>query len=222
MKKIILYIIIAAELFLCSCGRLYSALGIDKKDYSKEAVTAVLSDDDQMIGKLAQSACIVCFGDSIITFDSFRDCADEYINVVLNYLAGTFYSRYSADRDMMEKFSREYPELNINALIPVKDYESTVSPYVGGTRKASVRSPAMYTYLDRIDAFILVGRTPDITADCTVHEAEETENTYRLTVTFTKNNVSAGTYDVIFRKREDGDPYIWRLSASSKKYGTAG
>ena len=222
MKKIILYIIIAAELFLCSCGRLYSALGIDKKDYSKEAVTATIMDDDQLIARLAQSACIVCFGDSIITFDSFRDRADAYVDVVLNYLAGTFYSRYSADRAMMDKFSREYPELHVNALIPVKDYENTVYTYFGGTRKATVRSTAMYTYLDRIDAFILVGRAPDITADCTVHEAEETENTYRLTVTFTKNNVSAGTYDVIFRKRGDGDPYIWRLSASSKKYGTDG
>ena len=67
MKKIILYIIIAAELFLCSCGRLYSALGIDKKDYSKEAVTATIMDDDQLIARLAQSACIVCFKRPLIS-----------------------------------------------------------------------------------------------------------------------------------------------------------
>lgn len=219
MKKIILFILIIITLFLCSCDGLYKALGIDKNDYSKEAVTAVLATDDELTDKLARSACIVCYGDGIVAFDSFQDKADKYIDTVLNYLVGTFYTRYSADRDMMEKFSAAYPELNINALIPVKDYENTVYAHFGGTRKAVVRSTAMYTYLDKIDAFILVGKAPDQTVDYTVREAGETENTYRLTLTFRRGGVSAGTYDVIFRKRSEGDPYIWRLSVSSKVYG---
>lgn len=225
MKKILIYIIVAvAALSLCSCGGrlgdvICDILGIDKNDYSAEATVTVLTEDDEVVLRLAELSKIVCFGDEVITFDSFSDRAGDYVDVVLNYLSGTFYSRYSADRQMMDLFSEKYPELSVNTLIPVSDYENTVYTYFGGNRKATVRSTAMYSYLEKIDAFIQVGQTTECSVDVTVHEAEETESTYRLTVTFYKNSASAGTYDFIFRKRDGGDPYIWRLSKSSKVYG---
>ncbi len=223
MKKVISFIIIISTLFLCSCrGGLYDSvcalLGIDNTDYAKEAVISDIGPDGEYAVYLANLSCIVCYGDGIITFDSFSDRSVDYIDVVLNYLAGTFYSRYSADKAMFDKFSKEYPELNVNALIPLSDYENTVYTYFGGTRKAPVRSTAMYSYLDKIDAFVLVGQTPDHDIGYIIREAAETENTYRLTLDFIKNNVSAGTYDVIFRKRDEGEPYIWRLSVSNKVY----
>lgn len=224
MKKVIIYILLAGTLLLCSCqssvyDKVCAVFGIDNTDYAGEDVIAVLSADDETVRSLSLFSKIVCFGESVITFDSFADVSGDYIDVVLNYLTGTFYSRYSADKNMMEKFSRAYPELNINTLIPLSDYENTVYTYFGGKRKATVRSTAMYSYLDKIDAFVLVGQTSDCDIDCTVHEATETEHTYRLTASFIKNNASFGVYDMIFLKRESGDPYIWRISASSKVYG---
>lgn len=224
MKKIFAFIIIISTLFLCSCqGSFYDGvcalLGIDNTDYAKEAVVSALEVDGEYAEYLAGLSCIVCYGDSIITFDSFSDKSVDYIDVVLNYLAGTFYSRYSADKDLLTKFSEQYPELNVNALIPLSDYENTVYAYFGGTRKAPVRSTAMYSYLDKIDAFVLVDQTPDYDIGYIIREAAETENTYRLTIDFIKNNASAGTYDVIFKKRDEGEPYIWRLSVSNKVYG---
>ncbi len=223
MKKIIIYILLISSLFLCSCqgsfaDGFYRILGIDNTDYSAEAAIAVLDLSDETAEKLAKASTIICFGDNIETFESFSEKADKYIDITLNYLAGSYYSRYSADKVMMEKFSENYPELNMNALIPLADYENTVYTYFGGGRKAVVKSTAMYSYLDRINAFVLVGQTPDYDIEYTLHYAEETENTYRLTVSYTRSNVQAGTYDIVFRKRDGGDPYIWRLSVSSKVY----
>jgi hypothetical protein len=210
-------------LLLCSCqGSFYDGvcriLGIDNTDYSKEAAVSAIAVDDEVAVSLANTASIVCYGDSIITFDSFSDKASDYVDITLNYLSGTFYSRYSADKEMFDKFSAEYPELNVNALIPLADYENTVYTYFGGNRKATVRSTAMYSYLDKINAFVLVGQAPDCDVEYIIHDVTETENTYRLTVSFIKNNVSVGSYDFIFRKRDGGDPYIWRLSVSTKVY----
>lgn len=224
MKKIIIFILIICTLFLCSCqSSIYDGIcelfGIDNTDYASEEASAVLSVDDDTVRSLADSAKIVCFTDTIITFDSFSDAASDYVDVVLNYLSGTFYSKYSANKSMMDKFSAEYPELNVSALIPVSDYENTVYTYFGGKRKAIVKSTAMYSYLNKIDAFILVGQIPEHNIEYTVFEATETENTYRLTVSFTKNGTSAGIYDIIFIKRESGEPYIWRLNVSNKVYG---
>ena len=223
MKKIIAIYILFTTLFLCSCqGGFYDGvcriLGIDNTDYSAEEAVSAYAADDELAVSLANAASIVCYGDSVITFDSFSDVASDYVDITLNYLAGTFYSRYSADKAMLTKFSAEYPELNVNALIPLSDYENTVYTYFGGTRKATVKSTAMYSYLDKIDAFVLVGQTPDYDIEYIIHEVKETENTYRLTVSFTKNNVFSGTYDFIFKKRDGGEPYIWRLSVSSKVY----
>ena len=224
MKRYTAFILVICTLFLCSCqGAFYDSvctvLGIDNTDYSAEETIAFLPADDENVKFLSDCAKIVCFGDRIITFDSFSDVADDYVDIVLNYLAGTFYSRYSADKDMMDRFSTEYPELNINALIPLSDYENTVYTYFGGKRKATVRSTAMYSYLDKISAFVLMGQTPDHDVDRTVHEASETEHTYKLTVSFKKDGVFAGVYEFIFLKREEGDPYIWRFSTSSKVFG---
>ena len=224
MKRFISVLLILSSLMLCSCsGGAYDAfcsiLGIDNTDYEGEDVISEITPDDGITAQLTSAACIVCYGDSIVTFDSFNDHKTEYIDIILNYLTGTFYSRYCADKDMMDKFSEQYPELSVSALIPVSDYENTVYTYFGGARKAAVSSTALYSYLDKIDAFVLLGQTPDVDVDCTVHELYETENTYRMTASFTKNNKSLGAYDFIFRKRDEGDPYIWRLQKSSKVYG---
>ena len=225
MRKIIIYIsiLLCALFLLCSCqGGFTDAvcriLGIDNTDYAAEKADITLDLSDETAEKLAKMSVIICYGDNIETFDSFAEKANEYVDITLNYLAGNYYSRYSADKAMMERFSKEYPELNMNALIPLNDYENTVYTYFGGGRKATVKSTALYSYLDKINAFVLVGQTPDYDIEYTLHSAEETENTYRITVSFTRNNVSAGTYDIIFLKREGGDPYIWRVSVSSKIY----
>ena len=222
MKKLTIFILIICTLFLCSCQSLYDGIcglfGIDNTDYSAEEAVAVLQTDDEYVRSLADCAKILFYGDRTITFDSFADVASDYVDIVLNYLTGTFYSKYSADKAMMEKFSKEYPELNINALIPCSDYENTVYTYFGGKRKATVKTTAMYSYLEKIDAFVLVGQTAGCDVEYTVHEAKETENTYRLTVSFIKNSTSAGIYEIIFLKRENGDPYIWRFCTSSKVY----
>ena len=150
MKKFTVISLVICTLFLCSChNKIYddicAVFGIDNTDYAGEEIIADLPLDDENVRFLSSAAKIVCFGDGVITFDSFSDVAADYVDVVLNYLSGTYYSKYSADKSMMEKFSKAYPELSINALIPLSDYENTVYTYFGGKRKATVRSTAMYS-----------------------------------------------------------------------------
>lgn len=222
MRKYIIIFIMLLCMVLSSCSGIYNgvcgALGIDYADYAAEAVVTTLSTDDEEALRLAANSCIVCYGDRIVPFDTFSDHGSDYIDIVLNYLCGTFYSRYAANRDMMEKFSLEYPELNMSSLIPLSDYENTVYTYFGGSKKAVVSSTVMYSYLNKINAFVLVGQSSTGSVGYTLHEACETKNTYRLTVSFEKNGDQLGTYEIVYKKRDAGEPYIWRLTKSNKIY----
>lgn len=222
MKKALLTsALLSLCLLLTSCDAspldyIYSVLGVDNTDYYGEEVINILDTDDETVKKLAESAVILASGEEIVTFESFKHVKEEYFDTVLDYLAGKYYARYSADTEMMELFSENYPELTVSTLIPQEDYENTVYTFFGGGRKALITSSARYTYLDKIDAFMLVGTldSPDVT--CRAVYAEETEHTYRIIASFFENGDTSEEYEIVFMKRESGEPYIYRVTESNR------
>lgn len=224
MKKTVLIILLAAALlFLCSCESgfmksVYAVLGIDDHDYAGEPAINSPDLQSEEIRALAETAKVLAYGKDVVPFDSFSDAADEYVDIVLEYLSSVLFSKYSSDKELLERFSEDYPELNLSLLIPRSDYENTVYRCFGGNKKAVVKSSAMYSYLSKTDAFMLIGQMPVSDASVRVMTAEETENTYRLSVSFSKDGQNTGVYDIIFRKRAEGEPYIWRVTKTSKVF----
>lgn len=222
-KTVIIIICIASLMLLCSCESafmksVYAVLGIDDHDYEGEAVINTPDLQSDEVKALSDTAKILAYGKDVLPFDSFSDEADGYVDIVLDYLASVFYSKYSSDKDLLERFSEDYPELNLSLLIPRSDYENTVYRCFGGSKKAVVRSTAMFSYLAKTDAFMLVGQIPVSDASVRVMTAEETENTYRLSVSFSRDGQNTGIYDLIFRKRAEGEPYIWRVTKTNKVF----
>lgn len=221
MKKIsLIATALALSLLLCSCDvspldYIYSILGIDNTDYYAEEVISLPDADSIEIKRLAETARILAYGDEIITFDNFGSVKEKYLDIVLNYLGGEFYAKYSADTEMMDKLSEFYPELTVNTLIPRDDYENTVYTYFGGSRRAAVASSTTYSYLDKIDAFLLTGTVDQPEVSCHVVYAEETEHTYRLDLYFFEGGERSKDYEVVFMKRESGEAYIYRVSESN-------
>ena len=224
MKKTVISILmISVMLFLSSCGSelmksIRSMLGIDDHDYLSEPEISEPDIQSEEIKALADTAKILAYGKEIVPFSSFADAADGYVDTVLNYLASVFYSKYSSDKALLQRFSEDYPDLSLSILIPRDDYENTVYRCFGGSRKAVVRSTAIYTYLSKTDAFMLVGQIPVYDVSVRVLNAVETENTYRLSVNFSRDGQNTGVYDLIFRKRAGDDAYIWRVTKSSRVY----
>ncbi|MBQ3869955.1 MAG: hypothetical protein II777_05345 [Clostridia bacterium] len=222
MKKIICLLCIAAVLTLSSCGELAksinSILGVDDHDYAAEEAIGKPDLQGDAVKALSETAKALAYGAEIIPFSSFADVSDAYIDVVLNYLSSAYYSKYSSDRALLERFSEEYPELSLSLLIPAGDYENTVYRFFGGNKKAAVKSTAMYSYLGKIDAFMLVGQTPVSDVSVRALSAEETENTYRLSVSFSRDGRNSDVYEIIFRKRGEDEAYIWRFVKSNKVY----
>ena len=224
MKKTIVSIIcILALLFLSSCESGFaksvrSMLGIDDHDYASEPVVDTPDRQSDTIKNLADTAKILAYSRNIIPFVSFSDAADGYVDAVLNYLATVYYTKYSSNKALLQRFSEDYPDLSLSILIPREDYENTVYRFFGGSRKAVVKSTAIYSYLPKTDAFMLVGQVPVSDVSVRVLSAEETENTYRLSVNFSRDGQNTDVYDLIFRKRGEDDAYIWRVTKSSKVY----
>ncbi len=222
MKKFVCLLCIAAMLTLVSCGELVkninAVLGIDDHDYAAEPATGSPDVQSDAVKALAETAKVIAYGSEILPFDSFSDVSDSYLDVVLNYLSSAYYPKYSSDKELLQRFSDEYPELNLSLLIPAEDYENTVYRCFGGNKKAIVRSTAMYSYLNRINAFMLVGQAPVSDVSVRVLSAEETENTYRLSVSFSRDGKNSDAYDLIFRKRGEDDAYIWRAVKSNKVF----
>lgn len=222
MKKITVTVLLLCFcLCLCGCSGglsdyVYSLLGIDNTDYSAEPVISQLELSSPEVSELSSCACILCWGDEIICFDDFSSVASDYVDIVLNYLAGTYYSKYSADEELMNEFSKYYPELSVNTLIPQKDYENAVYTAFGGKKKAVNGSTASYTYLDKIDAYLLTSRLDASNVTCVVYEASETEHTYRITAAFFENGETSAKYDILFLKREKGSAYMLSVKLSSK------
>ncbi|MBR6535134.1 MAG: hypothetical protein IKT65_06100 [Clostridia bacterium] len=200
---------------MCSCSDL---LGIDNSDYASESAVCTHEADGDISESLEKICTVLTFCPSqTVCFDTWQDASSEYIDIVLEYLAGTHFEKYSANGKMFDLLAEKYPELTINTLIPAEDLSNTVYEFFGGDIHIKHKDTSQFTYLDKINAYILTGRLSfDYTAVQMIH-VEETENTYRATVRFSRNGTPFDNdYSVIFRKRDDDRaPYIHSVNVSN-------
>ncbi len=199
---------------ICFCGVSCSVFGVDNTDYSLESAVDTL----QVQSDTAQSLCELCriltfSQNGIVCFEKFQKQYPLYSNIVLDYLAGTYFDQYSADDKMFSRLAEEYPELSINTLIPAEDLSAAVYTFFGGEVHVKHKSTSRYSYLDKINAYILTGKLSHTYVDIEMLSLYETENTYKATVRFTENDEkSSKDYLVIFKKRNDNaSPYIYSV-----------
>lgn len=215
-KRILLSVIsVFLCALLCSCA---DFLGIDDTDYAAESVVSELEIDSEISLSLKRICDVLTFSrGGIVCFDKWQDVSDEYTDIVLDYLAGTYFEKYSANGEMFDLLAEKYPELTINTVVSAEDLSNTVYEFFGGDIHLKHKDTTHFTYLDKINAYILSGKLVFEYTTSEILYLDETENTYRATVRFSQNGKSFDDdYLIIFKKRdEDRAPYIYSVSVSN-------
>lgn len=199
-------------LLLNSCG-VYDMLGIDTHDYSAEESVAVLETNGE-IAKDIENMILIMVQNTphLREFDNPSDAAELYRDGVLCAVLQRNYAKYNANTELIGQARELYPAYEITTVIPAVDFESTVYRYFGGTASVGNRSTDLFTYLDKIDAYISLGIGVDNSARIEFSELYETENTYSCTFTSIMNETVAGPYRLLLMKRADGTFYMRSLS----------
>lgn len=212
IKTVKLLALVFLSLALCSCG-LYDLLGIDTHDYGAEESIAALETDGDVAGEIEEMICIMVQNTPHLgEFDSPADAAELYRNGVLCAILERNYAKYNGNTELIARARELYPTLQITTVIPAVDFESTVYRYFGGTASVGNRSTDLFTYLDKVDAYVSMGIGVNNGAKIDFSELYETENTYVATFTSSMNETVAGPYRLLLMKREDGTFYMKSLN----------
>ncbi len=199
-------------MFFCSCA-VYDILGIDTHDYAAEVKIADVSEDSAVYIELLEIIPIMVQNSPYLhEFNTPSKAAEQYRNGVLCFLLSRNFAKYNANVELINETKAEYPTYELTTVIPAVDFEGAVYRYFGGTSSVSNRSTELFTYLERVDAYVSVGIGVDNSADIDIAEFYETENTYRCTFTCSMNNVTSPSYHLLIMKREDGTFYIKSLT----------
>ena len=197
---------------LSACG-LYDVLGIDTHDYENEPRIATLETDGEVADEICAMLSMLFQNTPYLSaFDSPAAAAKLYRDGILCAVLAGNYPKYNANNDLIDETRRLYPTLEITTVIPAVDFESTVYRYFGGTASVSNASTPLFTYLDRVDAYISSGIGVDSGAEVTVTELYETVNTYVCSFYATMNGETSDTYRLLLMKREDGTFYMRKLA----------
>ena len=145
-------------------------------------------------------------------FDTPAEAAELYRDSIMCFILDKNYAKYNANTELIAKTREQYPAYEITTVIPVVDFESTVYRYFGGTVSVENRSTKLFTYLDKVDAYVSVGIGVDRGAKIEIIELYETENTYVCTFTSSMHESTAGPYRLLLMKREDGTFYMKSLT----------
>lgn len=201
-------------LSLSGCG-LYELLGIDTHDYETEDSLNTLALDGEVAQGILDLLPMLFQNTPYLSeFDSPAVAAKLYRDGILCSILAGNYAKYNANNDLIEKTRSLYPTLEITTVIPAVDFESTVYRCFGGTASVSNASTPLFTYLDRVDAYISVGIGVDNSAEVTLTELYETENTYVCRFFAEMNGVRSDTYRLLLMKREDGTFYMRKLTVA--------
>ncbi len=219
----------ALSLFLSSCA-LYdgaaSLLGFDRKNYAKQEISYYIDlngndDDDEdekkLLKCLVDEAEYLLYGDSVTCFDGKSSPSGDYRDALLDGMASKYYTKYSADGEMFSSLAENYPGLNVSIMIPAEDYENTVYRIFGGYEKVVHSSTSRYTYLEKINAYLLIGKQTEKTVNVRPLSVGVTNDTYRMTAEFYRNDAFLGEYTVVFLKRDDKEPYIRSLTQAENR-----
>ncbi|MBR5539243.1 MAG: hypothetical protein IKU61_05025 [Clostridia bacterium] len=198
-------------LSLSGCG-LYDLLGIDTHDYGSENSIATVNQSGELAGEAARMICIMVQNTPYLKpFDNPADAAEFYRNGILCSILERNYAKYNANIELIERTRELYPTYEITTVIPAVDFESTAYRYFGGTASVGNSSTDLFTYLEKIDAYVSVGIGVDSSAKIEFSEFYETENTYVCVFTSSMNETVAGPYRLVMMKRDDGTFYMRSL-----------
>ena len=196
---------------LSGCG-LYDLLGIDTHDYGSENSIATVSQSGEMAKETADMICIMVQNTPYLEpFDNPADAAEIYRNGILCSILERNYAKYNANIELIERTRELYPTYEITTVIPAVDFESTAYRYFGGTASVGNRSTDLFTYLEKVDAYVSVGIGVDSSAKIEFSEFYETENTYVCVFTSSISETTAGPYRLVLMKRDDGTFYMRSL-----------
>lgn len=191
----------------------YDMLGIDTHAYGEEPSIAALATDGEIAAELQGMIPMMIQNTPYLTaFDTPAEAADLYRDGILCFVLAKNYSKYNANTELIAETREQYPTYEITTVIPAVDFESTVYRYFGGTESVNNGSTKLFTYLDKVDAYVSVGIGVDSGAEIAITELYETENTYVCTFTSTMNDTTAGPYRLLLMKREDGTFYMRSLT----------
>lgn len=204
------------SLLLCAslsgCG-LYDVLGVDTHDYASEPSLVTLDKSGEVAEEICDMLSMLFQNTPYLKlFDSPATAANLYRDGILCAVLEHNYPKYNANNDLIEKTRLLYPTLEITTVIPAVDFESTVYRYFGGTASVSNASTPLFTYLDRVDAYISSGISVRNDAAVTVTELYETENTYVCGFFAEMNGETSDVYRLLLMKREDGTFYMRELT----------
>lgn len=209
---IALLLCVCCVLSLCGCS-VYDVLGIDTHAYGEEPSIAALATDGEVAEELRHMIPMMIQNTPyLVPFDTPAEAAELYRDSIMCFVLDKNYAKYNANTELIAEAAEQYPAYEITTVIPAVDFESTVYRYFGGTVSVGNRSTKLFTYLDKVDAYISVGIGVDRGATITITELYETENTYVCTFTSAMYGSIAGPYRLLLMKRDDGTFYIKSLA----------
>lgn len=223
MKKLIC-LIISLSFLLSSCAvynGICSLLGFDRKNYTKQEINYYIDlntdekDEIELLKCLTDEMEYLLCAEQITPFDGSDSPVEYYNDALLDGMASKYYSKYSANDELFSLLAESYPELNVSVLVPAEDYENTVYRVFGGYEKVKHSSTARYTYLDKINAYLLIGKQKNCNVEVKILSVGVCDDTYRMNAELYSENTLVGEYTVVFRMREEKEPYIYALLASS-------
>ena len=212
MRLLKSFICLALSLLLCSCG-LYDVLGIDTHDYAAEESIATLPLDKEIALEITDIISMLVQNSPYLSeFDNPTEAADLYRDGILCAVLAKNFSKYNANTELIAEAREKYPVYELTTVIPAVDFESTVYRYFGGAVSVNNSSTKLFTYLEKVDAYVSVGISVDNSADILLSELYETENTYVCTFKCVMNGETSPLYKILCMKRDDGTFYIRSLT----------
>ena len=208
-------LLLLSSVLLVSCMAGPNALwirgvfGLDVNDYFSETPLRQLQPDGAAAAMLSNIVTIVVSdGITLTPFSGTGEAVRIYRDAILNDMLRDEYSRYTGNRQALDAVAKNYPYLSTATLISKSDFENVVFRYFGGTT-VSHKSGDAFSYLSRSGYYTSPVQARECTAQVSVLELYETENTYRMQFTLTAQGETSDVYTAIFVKRSDGSCY-WK------------
>ena len=210
---ILLLVLSSVVLVSCMAGPnalwIRGLFGLDTNDYFSEAPLRQLQPDGATAALLTNMVTIIVSDNiHLSSFSGTGEAVRLYRDEILNDMLRDDYSRYTGNRQALDKVSAAYPYLSASTLISKEDFENVVFRFFGGTSVSHKKGDA-FSYLSRAGYYTSPMQARACSAEVAVIELYETEHTYRMQFTLTANGETSDVYTAVFVKRTDGSCY-WK------------
>jgi hypothetical protein len=210
---ILLLVLSSVVLVSCMAGPnalwIRGLFGLDTNDYLSEAPLRQLQPYGATATLLTNMVTIIVSDNIHLSpFSGTGEAVRLYRDEMLNDMLRDDYSRYTGNREALDKVAAAYPYLSASTLISKADFENVVFRFFGGT-SVSHKNGDAFSYLSRAGYYTSPMQARECAAEVEVLELYETEHTYRMQFTLTANGETSTPYTAVFVKRSDGSCY-WK------------